>query len=231
MNHRLTQACAALLGLLLAGSGARAADVPSAEDILRTARQASATAEATLRAELENEEGDAVPLTISARDGVVSYAFTDPEQTLELVLGADSSELRERRGGRSAPVKPARFDEPVRGTNLTYEDLALRFLYWPRPKLLGEDKIKLRAAWKLEMQAPRDGSQYGVARVWIDQASGAILKIEGYDRTGRMIKRFTVISGQPLRGRWMLKTMRVESMDPASGKPTRRTSLVIRGEV
>lgn len=229
MNRRLTQAFPVLVGLLLA-VGAAYGETPTADEILRTARDASSAAEASLRAELENEDGDTIPLTITARDGVVSYAFTDPEQTIELVLGAESSELRERRGGGSAPVKTARFDEPVRGTNLTYEDLALRLLYWPRPKLLGEESIRTLRSWKIELQAPKGQSQYGVARVWIDQASGAIVRMEGYDRQGRLTKRFEVISGQKIAGRWMLKTMRIESIDPATRKPVSRTRLVIRGE-
>ena len=81
----------------------------------------------------------------------------------------DSSSLSERVGGKTAPVKPARYDDSVRGTGITYEDLFLRFLYWKRPKLLGEDTIRSRKAWKIELQAWGTSSQYGVARLWIDQ--------------------------------------------------------------
>lgn len=187
--------------------------------------------QANLRARLVGDSGK-TPFTISLDHGVVTYAFTDPDQQIQLVLNEDGSELRERRGGRTAEVKPARYDEKVRGTPITYEDLSLRFLYWPRPKLVGTDIVAVQKAWKIEVQAPRGQSQYGAARLWIDQDNGALLKIEGYDASGRAIKRFTVISGQKINGQWMLKSMRVEPIDPTTGKviDSGRTYLNVLGE-
>ncbi len=232
MIPRVTQArtlfCA---GLLVFGMSVAWGESPPAEQILRTAREASLQTEAAYRAELEDEEGESVPLTISARDGVVSYAFTDPAQTIQLVLGPESSELREVRDGRTVTIRAARYAEVLRGTNVTFEDLSLRLLYWPRARVLGEETVRTRRTWKLEMPAPRGDSQYGAARVWIDQKSGAVMQIEAYDPAGRLVKRFEVISAQQRSGRWMLRTMRVESLDPATGKPTRRTYLRVRDEV
>jgi len=210
--------------------GARA-QTPSADEILRTARLSPMSKQASLRAQLVGDSGK-TPFTISLDHGVVTYAFTNPDQQIQLVLSENDSELRERRGGKTAEVKPARYDEKVRGTPITFEDLSLRFLYWPRPKLVGTDVIALQKAWKIEVQAPRGQSQYGAARLWIDQNNGALLKIEGYDANGRPIKRLTVISGQKINGQWMLKTMRVEPIDPASGKviDSGRTYLKVLGD-
>ena len=129
-----------------------------------------------------------------------------------------------------APVKPARYDDFVRGTGITYEDLFLRFLYWKKPKLLGEDTIRSRKAWKIELQAWGTSSQYGGARLWIDQESGALLRIEGYNRDGKLLRRFEVISAQKIDGQWMLKQMRVETLDPGSNKILNRTYLEVLGK-
>jgi len=211
-------------------AGARA-QTPSAEEILRTARLSPMSKQASLRAQLVGDSGK-TPFTISLDRGVVTYAFTNPDQQIQLVLTADDSELRERCGGKTAEVKPARFDEKIRDTPITYEDLSLRFLYWPRPKLVGTDIVAVQKAWKIEVQAPRGQSQYGAARLWIGQDSGALLKIEGYDAQGRAIKRFTVVSGQKIHGQWMLKVMRVEPLDPASGRviDSDRAYLKVLGE-
>jgi hypothetical protein len=80
------------------------------------------------------------------------------------------------------------------------------------------------------MQAPRGQSQYGVARLWIDKQSGAVLRIEGYDRNGYIMKRFEMVSAQPIRGKWTLKTMRVESYDSQTRKVIDRTYLKVLGE-
>jgi negative regulator of sigma E activity len=55
-----------------------------------------------------------------------------------------------------------------------------------------------------------------VVRVWLDQASGALLRIEGFDWQGRLLRRFEVVSGQRIDGQWMLKQMRIERFSPES---------------
>jgi hypothetical protein len=230
MIRPFTQASSARLVFLVLALGFMAgarAQTPSAEEILRTARVSPMSKQANLRAQLVGDAGK-TPFTISLDQGVVTYAFTNPDQQIQLVLSADDSELRERRGGRTAEVKPARFDEKIRDTPITYEDLSMRFLYWPHPKLVGTDVVALQKAWKIEVQAPRGQSQYGAARLWIGQDSGALLKIEGYDANGRPIKRFTVISGQKINGQWMLKSMRLEPLDPATGKVIDRDRMYLK---
>lgn len=228
MNLRPTQAPSVFLSVLLLVAGGLRAQTPTADEILRAARLNPMSQQETLRGELVGDAGK-TPFVLSMDHGVVNYTFTNPDQQIQLVLGEETSELRERKGGRTTPVKSARYDEKIRGTPITFEDLAFRFLYWPRPKLLGEEMVDVRKAWKLEIQAPRGQSQYGVARLWIDKESGAALKIEGYGKDRRILKRFKVISPQKINGRWMLKTMRVETFDPATHEVIDRTYLKVLG--
>jgi hypothetical protein len=229
MKRSFTQASSRLVFLVifLAGGMEVRAQQPTADEIMRTARLNPMSQQVKLDAKIENEDG-ATPFTISLQNGVVSYDFRNPDQQIQLILGEESSELRERSGGK--PVKPARYDQKVRGTPITYEDLALKLLYWPRPKLIGEETIRLLKCWQIEIQAPRGQSQYGAARLWIDQKSGAVLRINGYDSNGLKKKTFEMISGQKIGGRWMLKTMRVESYDPQTHKVADRTYLKVLGE-
>jgi Outer membrane lipoprotein-sorting protein len=201
---------------------------PNAEAILRAARLNPVGQKISLEAQLRTGSTN-TPFEIIV-DEAIRYRFQNPDQELILELREDSSSLFERVGGKTAPVKPARYDDSVRGTGITYEDLFLRFLYWKRPKLLGEDTIRSRKAWKIEMQAWGTSSQYGVARLWIDQESGALLRIEGYNREGKLLRRFEVISAQKIDGQWMLKQMRVETLDPESSKILNRTYLEVLGK-
>jgi negative regulator of sigma E activity len=105
----------------------------------------------------------------------------------------------------------------------------LRFLYWKNPRLLGEETVRSRRAWKIEIPAPRSSSQYGAVRVWIDRESAALLRIEGYDKSGVLAKRFEVVSAQKIDGQWMLKQMRVERIDPTTHKTTGITYLEVLG--
>ena len=131
---------------------------PDAEAILHAARVNPLGQSISLKAQLRTDSAT-TPFQIVV-DDAVRYRFENPEQELILELHDDSSSLSERVGGKTAPVRPARFDDPVRGAGITYEDLSLRFLYWKNPKLLGEETIRSRKAWKIELQAARASSQY-----------------------------------------------------------------------
>lgn len=215
------------LGILCLAATACAAD-PTAQEILEAARVNPLGNQIALDAQLRRGS-KATPFTIVV-DGAVRFQFKAPDQELVLELGEDAPKLTERLGGKTSAVKPARFDEKIRGSGVTYEDLSLQFLYWKNPKSLGDDRINGRPAWKIEAQAPRGASQYGVARMWIDKDSGALVRVEGYDMAGKMIRRFEVISAQKLDGQWMLKQMRFEALDPDSKKVTDRTYLEVLGK-
>lgn len=212
---------------LIASSAARAdAD---AEELLKAARTNPLGRPVVLNAQLR-ANGTKVPFQIAVRDGKISYVFENPAQEILLGLGEDSSTLQERRGGKAEPVAPARYDDSVRGGLLTYEDLAMRFLYWKNPKILGEERVGPTTAYKIEIPAPPTASEYGVVRIWVDKNTGALTKIEGYDRKGRLSKKFNVVSIQKIDGQFMLKSMSVERVDPASHKSVLRTYLEILGK-
>lgn len=227
---RIRKPVALGFGVLLLAAAAQAAvrPAPEADAILEAARLNPLGQKVTLQARLRTASS-VTPFSIRV-DGAIFYLFENPEHEIILQLDEDSSRLLERTGGRQAAVKRARFDDAVRNTGISYEDLALRFLYWKNARLLGEDVVRTRQAWKIEMQAAGESSQYGAARLWIDQESGALLRVEGYDKQGRLIRRFEVISAQKIDGQWMLKQMRVETVDPESRKVTGRTYLEVTGK-
>lgn len=199
---------------------------PSAGEILQTARITQMSQEAKLNGYLRLNK-ERIPFTLELAGGVIRYRFEDPAQEIQLRLDETEPVLRESTPPGS-PLKEVNESDRLRGTAITYEDLALQFLYWPRPKLIGDDNIRTRSTWVIEVQAPRTKSQYGVARLWIDKASGALMRIEGFDKNGQIAKRFEVISGQKIGEQWMLKTMRVEEFEPGTSRVASRTYLEIR---
>lgn len=219
--------CLPVICFLLVAANARAET--DAGEILRAARTNPLGQPMVLDAQLR-ANGKKVPFQIAVRDGRISYIFKDPSQEILLGLGDESSTLEERKGGYSEPVSPAKYDDSVRGGLLTYEDLAMRFLYWKNPKLLGEERVGPSMAYKIEIPAPPTATEYGVVRVWVDKNTGALTKIEGYDRKGRLSKKFTVVSVQKIDGQYMLESMSVERIDPETRKVALRTYLEILGK-
>lgn len=207
---------------------ARAQADPRAEEILRAARVNPLGQPVTLDARLRSGR-QVTPFRIVV-DSAISFVFDHPPQTLTLDLLGQSSSLTEKSDGKLTAIRSTRFDERIRGTDITFEDLALKFLYWKYPRLLGEETLRTRRVWTIETPAPRGASQYGAARLWIDQEGGALMRIEGFDMQGRLIRKFEVVSAQKIDGQWMLKQMRIESLNPESGKTLSRTYLEITGK-
>lgn len=211
--------------LLLTATTLHAA--PTAKEILATVRMQQAQQDIAVQGQLR-EDGKIVPFRLTQTGPVVRYSFTNPDEALQLRLGEREAKLEEITGDGVDKISGPEFDQKVRGTAITYADLSLKFLYWPNARLVGEETINTRRCWRLLLQAPSRPSSYGSVILWTDQKGGALMRLEGYDWKGKLAKRFEVISGQKIEGRWFLKQMRIEELDPATGKTTSRTYLEIK---
>jgi hypothetical protein len=204
-----------------------AAPFPDARDVLASVRLQQAQQEIDLQGQLREGE-KVIPFRLTQTGPVIRYTFSNPDEALQLRLGDNDSRLEEVTREGVERITPAQFDHKVRGTSVTYEDLALRFLYWQNGRVTGENSIRTRNCWKLEMRAPNRQSQYANVWLWVDKDGGALMKMEAYDWNGKLAKRFEVISAQKIEGRWFLKQMRIEEMQPATGKVQTRTYLEIK---
>ena len=200
---------------------------PSAQEILASVRLQQAQQEIDLQGQLrENEK--VIPFRLTQTGPVIRYTFSDPEEALQLRLGENDSRLEEVTRSGMEKITPAQFDHKVRGTSVTYEDLALKFLYWQSGRVTGENSIRTRYCWKLELKAPSRQSQYSNVYLWVDKESGALMRMDGYDWNAQLAKRFEVISAQKIEGRWFLKQMRIEEFQPGTKKVQARTYLEIK---
>jgi hypothetical protein len=204
-----------------------ASAAPAAQEILASARLRVSQQEIDVQGQLRENEL-IVPFRLTQTGPVVRYSFTNPDEALQLRLGESDSKLEEITSAGVDKVSGPEFDHKVRGTAITYEDLALKFIYWPKANVLGEDYVNTRRVWKLELQPPGRESQYSRVFVWCEQQSGALMRMEGFDWNNRLVKRFEVISAQKIEGRWFLKQMRIEQLQPENGKLQARTYLEIK---
>lgn len=212
-----------------------AADYPPAAAVLQSIRRAQATQKMDLKGSLETQPVDAMkrPTEASFRmiaDGSnLRYVFSDPEPvTLHLKIGESDSELMQTGGTDAGKFTPANFSKKILGTDLSYEDLALKFMYWSRAAVEGEDHMKTMDVWRIRLQAPPGGrSAYREVVLWVGKKNGALVRAEGFDANGKMIKRFEVVSAQVVNGLWVLQRMRIEAFDPATGKLVSRTTMTI----
>ena len=200
---------------------------PSAKEILDSVRMLESRQQIDLQGQLR-ENDIVVPFRLTQTGPLIRYSFADPEEVLELRLGEDGSRLDLVTDTGTEKFDASKLDQKIRGTGVTYEDLALKFLYWPDARVLGDETVRTRSCWKLQLHAPSRESQYSNVFLWVDKASGALMRMEGYDQEGKLAKRFEVVSAQKIDHRWFLKQMRVEELQPGTNKVQSRTYLEIK---
>jgi hypothetical protein len=221
--------CAAFLAatLALAMPALAADDAPDAQAILKSVRVSQAAQNQALRGELRSA-GKTVPFRLSMSGGVIRYEFEKPSLTLQLRLGASDSRLEVITKSGTEKVTPARFDTRIGETDISYEDLSLRFLYWPKATVEGEQTMVLQKCWIVRVEPGSADSQYGSVKLWIAKNSGALMQAEAFNAAGKFVRRFKVISGQKTDdGLWILKEMRIEWVNPGQSADRTPTYLNI----
>lgn len=197
----------------------RAEDPPSAQDLLKSVRIAQSSQDWKLTGRIRTGSKK-IPFRLHLEKGAIRYEFTDSGDTLTLRLGEKSSTLEEKKGGKTGRVTAAKFDAPVHDTDISYEDLALRFIYWRDANVVGSEMIAAHRCWKVEARPANErDSQYARVMLWIGREDGALMKAESYDAAGKWVRRFAVTSVMKREGYWMLKQMRIESSNGRSVDP------------
>jgi hypothetical protein len=213
--------------LLLLAVAAPAKEAPDAREILRGVRLAESAANRELSGRIRTG-AKKIPFKLAMRDGAIQWDFSDPSQTLVLRLGEKSSSLEEITPSGKTKIASTRFDDPVRGSDITYEDLAMRFLHWPDARVEGEQTIMLTKCWQIVVTPGSSPSSYSRVRVWIGKESPALLKCEAFGRDGKLARLFRVVSGQKTKdGLWILKQMRIETAVTRAGGDRTPTYLEI----
>lgn len=203
------------------------APVPSAKEILESVRMLESRQRLDLQGQLRQND-NLIPFHLTQAGPLVRYSFENPEETLQLRLGENGSRLDIVSDEGAETIPATKLEQKIRGTGITYEDLALRFLYWPNGRVLGDETVHARSCWKVQLQSPSRASQYSNVLLWVDKTSGALMRMEGYDWNAKLSKRFEVVSAQKIDNRWFLKQMRVEELDPNTNKVVSRTYLEIK---
>ena len=203
------------------------APVPSANEILASVRMIEARQQIDLQGQLR-ENDLVIPFRLIQNGPLIRYSFTNPDEVLQLRLGQNSSGLDLVTDTGTEKFAAEKLNQKIRGTSLTYEDLAFKFLYWQTARVLGEENVRTRNCWKLQLRAPSHESQYSNVLLWIDKVSGALMRMEGYDWNAQIVKRFEVVSAQKIDNRWFLKQMRIEELQPGTNHAQSRTYLEIK---
>ncbi len=207
-------------------TNALADPAPSAAEILAQVRWQQTQQQLDLQGQLRSD-ATVLPFRLTQNGRIIRYTFSNPPLAVQLRLAANNSQLELLKNNSAEKFSSSRLDEKIGGTGVTYGDLALGFLYWPDAQLLGADSVRTRSCWKLRLHPPSHHAPYSTVVLWVDQQGGAIMRLEAYNWKDQLAKKFEVVSAQKIEGRWFLKQMRIEEMEPGTNKVQSRSYLEI----
>ncbi len=219
-----------LIPLLLAAvCRAEDAQPKTAEEILRIVRLSYALQNHKMNGQLRDDAtGRAEPLTLTMENRVMRFLFTnEPKEIVHLDLNTVPATLYQVRAGGSSQVQGSQYGSSLRGMAFNYEDLSLRFLYWPRPQLMGEGRVSAQKCWIVRVTNPGKDGPYYVVDIWVHQGSGGAAKMEAYDRNSKVVKRYQVTKVQKVDNATTLKELKIETLNPFNGDVKARTYMTL----
>ena len=201
----------------------------TAEEILRIVRLSYALQNHKMNGQLRDDAtGRVEPLTLTMEDQVMRFLFKNPpKEIVHLDLNTTPATLYQVREGSSGQVVKDQLDDRVRGMDFNYEDLSLRFLYWPRPQLKGETRVSAQKCWIVRVTNPGKDGPYYVVDIYVHQGSGGAAKMEAYDRNSKVVKRYQVTKVQKVDNATVLKELKIESINPFNGEVKGRTYMTM----
>ncbi|MBR5523429.1 MAG: outer membrane lipoprotein-sorting protein [Akkermansia sp.] len=162
-----------------------------------------------------------VPFSISARGETLAFQYKQEEawKRFDVRIREKNVDLLLVEGGKAQVMAPANYARKIAGTDVCYEDLSMRFLYWKGGKIVentADSRIKGRDCYIVEVANPQPGTgQFAWVRMWVDKENGTAWQIDGYGADGKLRKRFTITSVQKLSdGTWFFKQMKLEVRNP-----------------
>ena len=207
---------------LVSGAFAQAQQ-PNAQQILEGARMSATLIQLDegLSGNLR-KDGSNTPITLFLKGKDIQFQYSEnkgPWRGFHMSIGDEDFKLSEIVNGKMVNFPAKKIVEPIAGTDLTYEDLALRFFYWPNPQLEGEEKVGGQDCYKIRVDKPKKSAgRYEVVYVWVNKKFGAFMRIRGHDKNGGLVKEFEVEDIMKVADNvWTLRKMQVATCDPANG--------------
>ena len=221
------------MGFVATLSVSAVAESPSPDVLLGSVRQT------TLLQKKQDLQGQLrrrsvkIPFQINQRNRLLCYLYYANERWERFQLDFQEKGQKLYYGDSKSlkPLPVEKYQESIAGTDISYEDLSMRFLYWKDGKILPEDSssvVKGRSCWVIQLANPTPSvGLYAWVRVWIDKENGAMWQLDGIDAKGELRKRFLVTSVMKLDdGNWFFKQIKVETRDPQNSRRVQSLSYI-----
>jgi hypothetical protein len=193
------------------------AQQPDAAAMVRSIRLSATLQHVDLTGSVSKEGGAKLGVNLFIRENNMQFQLGQAER-FHIRMGDEKAELLNviDDKGTTRAFPSSKLSQPIAGTDVSYEDLTLRFLYWPNAKLEGEEKVNGEQCYKIRLDNPGKDGAYGTVYVWVHKKYGAFWQIRAHarDKAGTPLKEFQVkeVMKLPNDKGWAIQEMRVNAI-------------------
>ena len=115
--------------------------VPDAGQLLKRVRQGATLQEnKDIKGQIRKRSVK-VPFSMSLRGNLIAfqYQLNNVWNRFDLKFKDRGQEILSWKDGKAGVLPVAQYAVPIAGTDVTYEDLSMRYLYWPQAKIVRDD--------------------------------------------------------------------------------------------
>lgn len=200
---------------------------PTADDVLAAMREMTVSQGSKDVAGRIRKAKLKVPFSLSVRGETLAFQYKEGEvwKRFDVRINEKNVDIMQVENGKAKVLPPAQYVQNLAGTDVCYEDLSLRFLYWKGGQMVdagADSRIKGRDCYVVQVPNPNPAvGQFAWVRMWVDKENGTTWQIDGYGKDGKLKKRFSITSVQRLSdGTWFFKQMKLEVRNPENPNRT-----------
>lgn len=200
---------------------------PTADDVLAAMREMTVSQGSKDVAGRIRKAKLKVPFSLSVRGETLAFQYKEGEawKRFDVRINEKNVDIMQVDNGKAKVLPPAQYVQNLAGTDVCYEDLSLRFLYWKGGQMVdagADSRIKGRDCYVVQVPNPNPAvGQFAWVRMWVDKENGTTWQIDGYGKDGKLKKRFSITSVQRLSdGTWFFKQMKLEVRNPENPNRT-----------
>ncbi|MDA7891469.1 outer membrane lipoprotein-sorting protein [Akkermansiaceae bacterium] len=191
------------------------AQAQTAKEIMESVRQVAVLQKEQILTGVIRKGVKKTPLNLFLKGKDIQFTLNDGTEGFHLRLEDDKQELWDITNGKAKKFPVSKIGASVANTDLTYEDLALKFLYWPNPNKYEGGKIGLEDCWRIHIVNPEKSGSYREVSVWVTKKHRALARVVGYGPrpARRPLKQFEIIDVMKVNGVFTVETMKVSRFD------------------
>ena len=218
---------ALFVSLLVVPVQAETEAAPTADELLAVMREMTVSQGNKDVAGRIRKGRNKIPFSLSVRGDTLAFQYKEGEawKRFDVRIKEKNVDIVQVEKGKARVISPSQYAQTIAGTDVCYEDLSLRFLYWKGGEMVdaGDDaRIKGRDCYVVQVPNPNPSvGQFAWVRMWVDKENGTTWQIDGYGKDGKLKKRFSITSVQRLSdGTWFFKQMKLEVRNPENPERT-----------